>query len=91
MAPKEKQTTSRGKKENVPKPLWNQEKLLTKEHADYYHKIMGLKSVIPKVKFDLKEDEYPEIQELKCQKLSLEGPDTPQVEGAPIIFQTKGC
>ena len=63
MAPKEKQTTSRGKKENTPKPLWNQEKFLTKEQADHYHKIMGLRSVIPEVKFDLKEDEYPEIQE----------------------------
>ena len=63
MAPKEKQTNSRGKKENTPKSLWNQERFLTKEHADHYHKIMGLRSVIPEVKFNLKEDEYPEIQE----------------------------
>ena len=63
MAPKGKQTNLRGKKENNPKNLWNQEKFLTKEHEDHYHKIMGLRSVIPEVKFDLKEDEYPEIQE----------------------------
>ena len=63
MAPKGKQTTPRGKKESIPKPLWNQGKFLTKEHSDHYYKIMGLRSVIPKVKFNLKEDEYPEIQE----------------------------
>ena len=63
MEPKGKQTTSRGKKENIPKPLWNQGKFLTKEYSDHYYKIMGLRSVIPEVKFDLKEDEYPEIQE----------------------------
>ena len=61
MAPKGKQTNSRGKKD--PKSLWNQERFFTKEHADHYHKIMGLRSVIPEVKFDLKEDEYPEIQD----------------------------
>ena len=63
MAPKGKQPTPRGKKESVPKPLWNQETFLTKEHSDHYYKIMGLRSVIPEFKFDLKEDEYPEIQE----------------------------
>ena len=63
MAPKGKQTNSRGKKETNPKNLWNEEKFLTKEHEDHYHKIMGLRSVIPEVKFDLKEDEYPGIQE----------------------------
>ena len=63
MAPKGKQSTPRGKKESIPKPLWNQGKFLTKEHSDHYYKIMGLRSVISEVKFDLKEDEYPEIQE----------------------------
>ena len=63
MAPKGKQPNPRGKKENIPKPLWNQGKFLTKEHSDHYYKIMSHRSVIPEVKFDLKEDEYPEIQE----------------------------
>ncbi|QHN82290.1 uncharacterized protein DS421_20g694540 [Arachis hypogaea] len=63
MAAKEKQTTSRGKKEGNSKPLWMHEKFCTKEHADHYLKIVCRRSVIPEVRFNLKEDEYPEIQE----------------------------
>ena len=63
MAPKGKQTNLRGKKDNTPRNLCCQERFLTKEHADHYHEIMGLRSVILEVKFDLKEDKYPEVQE----------------------------
>ena len=40
----------------------------------------------------LKEQEKQgrELQELKCQKLSLEGPNTPQIEGASTT-QNQGC
>ncbi|KAL4330300.1 hypothetical protein AHAS_Ahas13G0386300 [Arachis hypogaea] len=64
MAPKVGESSSRKRKEKASSTISHEiNRFYTKVHEEHYHKIVSKKKVISEVKFDLKLDEYPEIQE----------------------------
>ncbi|KAL4343964.1 hypothetical protein AHAS_Ahas11G0131000 [Arachis hypogaea] len=64
MAPKVRESSLRKRKEKASSTILHElHRFYTKIHEKHYYKIVTKKKMIPEVKFDLKADEYPEIQE----------------------------
>ncbi|KAL4276948.1 hypothetical protein AHAS_Ahas20G0258200 [Arachis hypogaea] len=64
MAPKVGELSSRKRKEKTPSTIPHEvHQFYTKVYEEHYYKIISKKKVIPEVKFVLKANEYPEIQE----------------------------
>ncbi|KAL4300819.1 hypothetical protein AHAS_Ahas17G0239000 [Arachis hypogaea] len=64
MAPKAGESSSREKIERAPSTVaYKLHRFYSKLHREHYYTVISKKKVISEVKFELKADEYPEIQE----------------------------